>query len=220
LRHVGDRLGTIVLDAAPRRRARGEGERWPRAGDGTLGSRPQLFGPIEALLLVISWTAVGTVVSHGSPSETHAADKRSGGSRLGVGWGRLIIVNGALVNGIGVGGDAASAHGVGNRVAGRGSRETKSCDGETTSIVGGRVGLIDREGWAAGVGVAPEEVGKGRLCNGATARAVAVAGVAAGAVVRGHCVFACWLVLYVLVFDRAHWWTESSVTQAKRPLER
>jgi hypothetical protein len=190
LGHVGDRLGPIVLDTSSWGRSGGEREGGSRARDGALGSRPQLLGPIETLL-VVSWAAVGTVVPHGRASEAHATDKGSVGVGLGVSLGGVVVINGALVDGVGVGGHAAASHAVRDGGGGRCAGQAQGGNGEATAVAGGGVdGLGGSEGRATGEGVATlEEVGEGRLGDGAATRATA--GLAVGSVVRGHFMVCC-----------------------------
>jgi hypothetical protein len=254
LGHVGDRLGPIVLDTSSWGRSGGEREGGSRARDGALGSRPQLLGPIETLLvcagvgrvrrgswkllvaclyegrgrrreqdtagparggrrgrsgggnslgagtsglvgwgdaITVSWAAVGTVVPHGRASEAHATDKGSVGVGLGVSLGGVVVINGALVDGVGVGGHAAASHAVRDGGGGRCAGQAQGGNGEATAVAGGGVdGLGGSEGRATGEGVATlEEVGEGRLGDGAATRATA--GLAVGSVVRGHFMVCC-----------------------------
>lgn len=143
-RHVGDRLGSVVGarrragagagDTRTRRRAsetRSEGEGGARAamGHGAFGTRPKLLRPIEALF--VTGTGSSTDTAHGLVgTEAHATGEGSSrGSACDV-----IIVDGALVNRIRIGGHASPPH-EGGRCRGGSTRQTEGGDGESSALV-------------------------------------------------------------------------------------
>lgn len=103
--HVRNGLGPVMMRAAgcwgragSRRRAaetRAKGKRGPRArGDGALGARPKLLGPVESLV-VGARSSSASRASHGlRGAETHPAGEW--GHRRGA--GALLILDGVLID--------------------------------------------------------------------------------------------------------------------------
>lgn len=68
-----------------------------------------MLRPVEALLVIARTVAAGAVASNSRAAEAHTTDKRCVGKGLGHAR-HFLILDGALVNGIRVGGHAAAAN--------------------------------------------------------------------------------------------------------------
>lgn len=176
-RHVGNGLGPIVISTALRNglgrnrgHGRSEGKRGTGSLDGALGSRSKLLGPVETLV-VRSGTSAAIAHSHCRGTETHPA--RKGRDRSGTAG--LVLINGVLIDGVGVGGHASTAkaaEGVGIGWRGASQANARGGDGQTSTAGVGA-------GGQAAVGcsrVTAEQARESLLGDGATATVVHVGG--------------------------------------------